>query len=71
MQLDAALESDREQQVEREELWERLRDLQVGTHQAGQHAEEEKQDRRIEEIGEDECGVHVEIGNAQRLPGGR
>ena len=59
VQLHAAFEADGEEQMDREDFGNRLRNFQIRAQPDREHPEEEKQDGWIGEIGEEQRGVHA------------
>ena len=58
LQLQATFETDGEQQIEGEQLWDWGWDFQIRSHQYGGHAKEKKQHRRADQVLQNQAWVH-------------
>lgn len=61
LKLKPALEANRKKQIQREQLWQRCRDLQVGTQHDREDPQEEKQNRRRQQVLQDQAGVQGRV----------
>jgi len=62
VQLDAALQADAQEQVERQEAGDGLRDLEVGSHPSGEEAEPEEEHGGREQIVQHRAGLFAGVG---------